>query len=136
MFCLGVYVLYHLRKPTALKEALNQLDIILEDPLLSSESKNQIISLLIKQLAVTHHGREAVAGLSGSEWVEWIESKRKGKALSEYASAFFLKGPYSEGTFLESGDTVSEIREILHDIGHSEESTVILRIKRHFGERP
>lgn len=127
---LVLYLLHRHSKPTALKEALTQLDRIIDDPLLSSEGKNQSISLLIKQLAVTTHGREGIAGLGGFEWVSWIESKRAGKGLSQPVRAFFLRGPYAPDSFNEAEAAILEIRDILNDIGQANHLPPTSRIKR------
>lgn len=90
----GLAVFYRHRRPSALKEALAKLDVLLGDADLSPIARNQGISLLLRQLAISTEGRDEIAGLSGQAWISWLEKKFSDEGLSDGMKHFLEQGPY------------------------------------------
>ena len=91
----ALFLFYKHRRPTALKEALAKLEVYLGDAELSPRARNQGISLLLRQLAISTEGRDEIAGLSGSAWIAWLEKKLADQGLSDGMKRFIEQGAYS-----------------------------------------
>jgi hypothetical protein len=95
ILALALFLLYRHRRPTALKEALAKLEVFLSDAELSPMARNQGISLLLRQLAISTEGRDEIAGLSGSAWIAWLEKRLSNQEMSNAMKQFLEQGPYS-----------------------------------------
>ena len=95
MLAFALFLFYRHRRPTALKEALAKLELFLGDEELSPRARNQGISLLLRQLAISTEGRDEIAGLSGSAWIAWLEKKLAAQGLSDGMKRFIEQGAYS-----------------------------------------
>lgn len=117
--CIGAYLLFRHHQPTALKQALEALESILENRSLSVEVQNQSISLLLRQLAVTTYGREDVASLIGPAWVAWVEGKLRETPLSAQMREFLALGAYSPSgnSIQDSAAFRIEIRALFLTVG-------------------
>jgi hypothetical protein len=112
------------RRPTALKQALAEVDRLFGKSEISNVQRNQDISLILKKLAVTTYPREDVAGLSGQEWIEWVRSQLEGETLSAQLLVFLELGPYSskENVIQDQDAFRTEIHALLIAVGRSKVS--------------
>lgn len=123
-FLIGIAVLIAVirryRKPTALKQALLEVEQLLENDELSHAQKSQALSLILKKLAVTVTFREDVAGLSGDAWISWLRLKTKEGVLSSELMGFLVSGPYREtkNPILDQHEFRNEIMDLMHAIGN------------------
>jgi hypothetical protein len=58
---------------TVQRIALRALDALQNDPLLAPTEKAQQLSILLRRAALSAYPREEVAGLSGHEYLLWLE---------------------------------------------------------------
>jgi hypothetical protein len=109
------------RRPTALRQALAEVDQLFGTSEISNVQRNQEISLILKKLAVTTYPREDVAGLSGEEWIEWVRSQLEGGTLSAQLLDFLKLGPYSsKEKVIQNQDAFrTEIHALLISVGSS-----------------
>ena len=107
------------RRPTALKQALAEVNRLFGSSEISHVQRNQEISLILKKLAVTTNPRENVAGLSGQEWILWVRSQVEGKNLSSQLLEFLSFVPYSkkEDIILNQATFREEIEALVISIG-------------------
>ena len=117
------------RRPTALKQALAEVDRLFGSSDISQVQRNQEISLILKKLAVTTYPREDVAGLSGEEWIAWIRNHREGGPLSTQLLAFLMLGPYSarENVMNDQDSFRDEIKILLVALGEARKSSSLKR---------
>ena len=121
-----LFLIQRHRRPTALKQALSEVERLLDTSELSNFQRNQEISLILKQLAVTSYPREDVAGLSGREWIEWIRSQSEDGILSSQLLEFLKVGPYSSKENVIQDQTAfrTEINALLIAVGSPKESLI------------
>lgn len=114
------------RRPTALKQALAEVDRLFGTSQISNVQRNQEISLILKKLAVTTYPREDVAGLSGQEWIKWVRSQLEGGTLSAQLMDFLKLGPYSskENVIQDQDVFRTEIHALLIAVGSSKVSLI------------
>jgi Domain of unknown function (DUF4381) len=114
------------RRPTALKQALAEVDRLFGTSEISNVQRNQEISLILKKLAVTTYPREDVAGLSGQEWIKWVRSQLEGGTLSAQLMDFLKLGPYSskENVIQDQDVFRTEIHALLIAVGSSKVSLI------------
>jgi hypothetical protein len=114
------------RRPTALKQALAEVDRLFGTSEISNVQRNQEISLILKKLAVTTYPREDVAGLSGQEWIKWVRSQLEGGTLSAQLLDFLKLGPYSskENVIQDQDVFRTEIHALLIAVGSSKVSLI------------
>lgn len=135
-FFIAIVVIFALihrhRRPTALKEALAELDRLFEISEISNVQRNQEISLILKKLAVTTNPREDVAGLSGQEWILWVRSQEGNGALSAQLLEFLKLGPYSDKEdFIQDQDAFrAEMQDLLIAVGGPKESLISKWLER------
>jgi Domain of unknown function (DUF4381) len=127
-----LFLLQRHRRPTALKQALAEVDRLLDTSEVSNVKRNQEISLILKKLAVTSYPREDVAGLSGQEWITWVQSLVEGKTLSAQLLEFLKLGPYSaKVNVIQDQDAFrTEIHDLLIAVGRSKESSISKWLER------
>jgi hypothetical protein len=114
------------RRPTALKQALTEVERLLGTSEISNVQRNQEISLILKKLAVTTYPREDVAGLSGQDWITWVRSQVEGGTLSAQLLEFLKLGPYSakENVIQDPDGFRTEIKALLITVGSSKVSLI------------
>lgn len=119
-----IFLIQRHRRPTALKQALVELDRLMTAFEISHVQRNQEISLILKKLAVTTYPREDVAGLSGQEWITWLCSRLEGDTLSDRILEFLKRGPYSaKDDVIQDKDAFrSEIAALLITVGSPKKS--------------
>lgn len=120
------------RRPTALKQALEEFDRLFAIDGLNHVQRYQEISLILKKLAVTTNPREDVAGLSGNEWIAWIQSRVTDGVLSTRLLEFLKLGPYSDKEdFIQDQDAFrAEMQDLLIAVGGPKESLISKWLER------
>lgn len=72
-----VYAIVHLRlrakRPNIRRVGLRELDMLQTDATLAPGHKAQQLSILLRRIALSAYPREQVAGLSGREWLQWLD---------------------------------------------------------------
>ena len=123
-----LFLIQRYRKPTALKQALAEMDRLFGMPEISNVQRNQEISLVLKKLAVTTYPREDVAGLAGEEWITWISAQLEGNGatLSDQLLEFMKLGPYraKQNIIKNPEDFQREFKSLLISIGSRKHSLI------------
>jgi hypothetical protein len=58
------------------------------------QEKLQALSMLMKRVALTLHPRAAVAGLTGEEWLRWVDDVAGDARFSEGPGRWLTQAPY------------------------------------------
>ncbi len=74
--------------------ALKQLDAISTNNHLSSQQKVQRISQLLRQSAISVRDRDQVAGLSGDQWLEFLDGENPQRPFSKGEGRVLIDAPY------------------------------------------
>ena len=85
--------LKHRRRETPVKRALRQLaDIETAD--LDTREKLQALSGLMKRVALSLDAREAVAGMSGPDWLAWLASRTGDLRFEQPLGRLLIEAPF------------------------------------------
>ena len=109
-----IVLTYQHRKPTALKQALAEVDRLFQCTDISEAQRRQKLSLLIRKLAITIDLREEVAHLIGETWISWIESRPSGPLLSSKIKSYLTYGPYRQDQLAEID--LLELQKEIHSL--------------------
>lgn len=117
----GLFLFLGARRPTALRQALKTLDEYFSDFNLTPIIRNQKISRLLRQLAISTEGRDEIAGLSGPTWIGWIERKCGEQKLSTEMKHFLGQGPYSPQNEVRIDSSIfqEDIRAVFLAVGET-----------------
>lgn len=66
------------------------------DPNLPARAKLQALSILLRRVALTLHSREEVAGLTGENWLYWLDAATGGARFSEGPGRWLVEAPYRQ----------------------------------------
>jgi hypothetical protein len=81
-----IYWIYkRVTKKTALKSAKTRLLQIKQDMQLDNAQKLAQLSMLIRRVAISTANRNECAGLTGRQWLEYLDRSMKGKPFTEGA---------------------------------------------------
>jgi len=116
--CALLLLAWHFRKtirswlaPGMTKIALRQLDAITKNNQLSKQQKIQRISQLLRQLAISTHCREQVAGLAGEDWLAFLDGDDPQQPFSEGVGRSLIDAPYRPEADLEIDALISLVRD-------------------------
>lgn len=106
-------VLRHYKRNLYRKQALRRLEKIIHS---SQTSLLQLqvyeAAILIKRVAIARYGRNPVAGLSGQEWIDWLNSRLKKTNIPRFDKSdesLVSDGIYSDRNL--NSDTVNPFLE-------------------------
>jgi hypothetical protein len=89
------YWLYkRLTRKTAVKTACRLLKALKNDPSLDERAKIIQLSTLLRRVAVSTDARAEVAGLTGQDWLRYLDRSLQGAPFSEGPGRIFLDMPY------------------------------------------
>ena len=75
------------------EQSLIQLEA---DTTLNSQEWLQALSGLLRQIVINLHGRKAVAGLVGNQWLQYLDQQGEGKNFSEGLGQLLATHPYQQ----------------------------------------
>lgn len=109
----------HRRRQTPIKSALAELAWIEADASMDPAQKIQALSILMKRTAISLKGRETVAGLTGDEWVSWLDNVWPDeRRFSQGPGQWLLEGPYRpDFDFSELSQIITLCNEWLKQAG-------------------
>jgi hypothetical protein len=124
-----LFLIQRYRRPTALKQALEEVDRLFEISEISHVQRNQEISLILKKLAVTTYPREDVAGLAGEEWIDWVKSRADGTSYSPQILSFLRYGPYCiNADIIENKERFqSELHQLLTSVASIKKPRIFIK---------
>lgn len=83
-----------LKRKTALKTAKKLLAEIQQDPVQDNLQKLRELSALARRVAISISPRAEAAGLTGNEWLTFLDSSMKGTPFSEGIGQLLADAPY------------------------------------------
>ncbi|EIC27987.1 MULTISPECIES: DUF4381 domain-containing protein [Methylomicrobium] len=96
------YWLYkRLTRKTVVKTARQLLKTLKNDPSLDDRAKIAQLSALLRRVAVSIDARAEVAGLTGQDWLHYLDRSLKGAPFSEGPGRVFLDMPYRKAAPFE-----------------------------------
>lgn len=97
-----LYWLYkRLTRKTALKTACKLFKALKNDPALDDRAKIAELSALLRRVAISIDTRSRVAGLTGQNWLRYLDGTVKGAPFSEGPGRELLDAPYRKSASTE-----------------------------------
>ena len=84
----------HLTRKTAIKAAKKNLDDIKHNLALDNITKLRELSMLIRRVSISVNPRTEVAGLTGREWLAFLDKSVSGAPFSEGCGQLLADAPY------------------------------------------
>ncbi|MGZ5008508.1 MAG: DUF4381 domain-containing protein [Methylobacter sp.] len=94
LIILLVWLYKKLTRKTAIKAANNLLVQIKQDQTRDNLQKLSDLSVLLRRVAISVSPRAKAAGLTGKEWLEFLDRSVKGLPFSEGAGRLLADAPY------------------------------------------
>lgn len=98
------------RRLTARKATLRQLDALAKRDLSAAEKLRET-ALLLRRAALSAYPREEVAGLTGEDWLRFLDRQMKGSRFSEGPGRLLLDHPYRRHSDADLRELLSLCRE-------------------------
>lgn len=109
-----LYWLYkRLTRKTALKTARKLLKALKNDPTLDERAKIAELSVLLRRVAISIDTRSPVAGLTGQNWLRYLDGAVKGMPFSEGPGRVFLDSHYQKSAPTELA--IQEVFQLCED---------------------
>jgi hypothetical protein len=89
-----VWLIHRVRRMTPAKLALRELDLLQQDAKLSPDEKLRRLSILLRRVCLSVYSREDVAGLTGEDWLRWLDRPLKAPGFSQGPGRILLDGAY------------------------------------------
>lgn len=86
----------YLTRKTAIKTGRQQIVSIQNNTELTDMEKLQQLSMLLRRIAISHYSRQETAGLTGMQWLQFLEQNLQGQPFSEGAGRQLLNIPYRQ----------------------------------------
>jgi hypothetical protein len=89
-----VWLIRRRRRVTPIMLALRELDFLQGDAGLSPDAKLRRLSILLRQTALTLYPRQSVAGLTGEDWLRWLDETLGEPRFSQGPGRLLVEAPY------------------------------------------
>lgn len=112
---LGLLLWLHKRltRKTALKTARKMLKTLKNDPSMDDLTKIAELSALLRRVAISIDTRAEVAGLTGQNWLRYLDGSVKGTPFSEGPGRVFLDTQYQKAA--PSGLAIRDVLQLCED---------------------
>ena len=100
VFCIWLYK--RLTRKNALKTAKKYLTAIRQDTSKEASHKLAELSVLIRRVAISVAPRELAAGLTGREWLGYLDQSVKGSPFSTGVGQLLADAPYRKSALTEA----------------------------------
>ena len=97
-----IWLYKRLARKNALKTAKKYLTAIKQDTSKEASHKLAELSVLIRRVAISVAPRELAAGLTGREWLEYLDQSVKGSPFSTGAGQLLADAPYRKSAITEA----------------------------------
>lgn len=94
--------------PSVRSIALRRLDEIVREDDLNTQQKAQRVSQLLRQSAISHGLRDQVAGLTGEQWLQFLDGDNPQKPFSTGIGRSLIDAPYRQDVELDT-DAIVEL---------------------------
>lgn len=106
------------RQVAPVAAALRELAQLEADDIMTAREKLQTLSRLMKRVALSLHSRETVAGLTGDQWLRWLDETGGSTCFSQGAGRSLVEAPFrSEANDEEVAGLIRLCRDWLHALG-------------------
>jgi len=109
----GIWLVKHLTRKTAIKTAKKLLLSIKQNTEIDNQQKLVELSKLIRRVAVSNLPRSRVAGLTGQDWLLFLDSSVKGAPFSEGIGQLLANAPYRNTS--PSDGEISQLLSLCQD---------------------
>jgi hypothetical protein len=104
-----IWLYKRLTRKTAIKTAQKMLAEIKQDAMRDSSRKLSDLSVLLRRVAISVSPRTTAAGLTGRQWLAFLDRSVKGMPFSEGAGQLLADAPYRN-----TPPTESEIAQLIN----------------------
>ncbi len=106
LVALSLWLRHRLRRSTVRRTALRELAALERDPALSPSERLQRLSTLLRRAALSIYPRDEVAGLTGDDWLHFLDRAMDTRQFSQGAGRLLLEAPYR--AFIAADDSAKE----------------------------
>lgn len=89
-----IWLVRRRRRMTPIKLALRELDFLQGDADLGADAKLRRLSILLRRTALTLYPRHSVAGLTGEDWLRWLDETLGEPRFSQGPGRILAEAPY------------------------------------------
>lgn len=89
-----VWLIRRWRRVTPIKLALRELDALATDSTASPADQLRRLSMLLRRVALSLYPRHEVAGLTGEDWLRWLDHTLSEPRFSQGAGRALIDAPY------------------------------------------
>lgn len=108
-----IWLIRRWRRITPIKLALRELDFLQGDAGLSPDTKLRRLSILLRQTALSLYPRQSVAGLSGEDWLRWLDETLGEPRFSQGPGRLLVEAPYRRAPAANLDELLALCREWL-----------------------
>lgn len=91
-----------LTRKTAVKTARKALALIKQNPALDNNGKVRELSMLVRRVAISVNPRAEVAGLTGRQWLAFLDQPMAGAPFGDGIGQLLIDAPYRNASPTES----------------------------------
>ncbi|WP_411728283.1 DUF4381 domain-containing protein [Methyloglobulus sp.] len=103
----------HLTRKTAVKAAKKLLLEIKQDTQRENSQKLKDLSALLRRVAISTTTRNECAGLTGQQWLEFLDRSKKGSSFTEGAGQLLANAPYQKSP--PTDQEISQLTSLCED---------------------
>lgn len=96
LVCLLVWLYKRITRKTAIKAAKKLLLQIKQDQQRDNSQKLKDLSALLRRVAISVSGRDECAGLTGNDWLEFLDRSIKGSPFTQGLGKLLADAPYQK----------------------------------------
>jgi len=109
----SIWLYKRLTRKTAVKTAKNLLLLIKQDSQTDNQQKLVELSKLLRRVAISHLPRKDIAGLTGNDWLAFLDSSVKGQPFTIGVGQLLAEAPYRKTP--PSDDQISQLVGLCQD---------------------
>jgi cbb3-type cytochrome oxidase subunit 3 len=113
LIALVVWLYKRITQKTAIKAAKTLLLQIKQDPQRDNSQKLKDLSALIRRTAISTNVRNECAGLTGQQWLEFLDRSLKGVPFSQGIGQLLANAPYQQNAPTEQ--EISQLTSLCED---------------------
>ena len=102
LFVFIIWLYRRLTRKTAIKTAKKCLSAIRQDNAKNASQKLAEVSTLIRRVAISVAPRELAAGLTGREWLAYLDNSVKGSPFTEGIGQLLADAPYRKSSISDA----------------------------------
>lgn len=115
LLALSVWAFRRFRTPKVFKTACHELQGLRESYAANQQDRNLTLglSLLLRRYAMAVYGREQVAGLTGQQWLAFLNKKGLTSQFTEGAGRVLVSAPYGGQESIKGHELIATVEQWL-----------------------